>query len=420
MRTLKLFVSVVASLGLAARAEPVILSAPGEQPQLALDPKGAAHVAFGHDDDIYYTHAETDSERLSEPMQVGRLRSLALGMRRGPRIATSKNGIVISAIGQRGETDESNVYAWRATTTAGPWNGPVQVNDVPNSAREGLHAMAAVPGGLIYCVWLDLRNKGTEVFGSRSEDGGATWSPNRLVYRSPDGTVCECCHPSVVIDADDQIHVMWRNWLAGSRDMYLASSVDKGETFGPATKLGEGTWPLNACPMDGGAVALSTDHSLSSAWRREDEVFTTDHALSHERLVGPGVQPWIAGNVDGFYAVWVAKRGGELLMLKPNSVEPVRLSENAAYPVVATALNSHEAVVAWEATENGTPHIKVARVNDRQSGPPSTPGTPSHRSPNAKLRTLPPLLRGGCPDRREIRDCFEMAVASTSATSESP
>src|SRR5690606_19480837 len=124
-------------------------------------------------------------------------------------------------------------------------------NDVPKSAREGLHALAVGPEGQLYCVWLDLRNNEPEVFGSSSTDGGKTWSPNRLIYRSPDGNVCECCHPSVTFDSKGHLYVMWRNWLDGNRDLYWSLSKDGGRTFSQAKKLGQGHWPLRNSPMDG-------------------------------------------------------------------------------------------------------------------------------------------------------------------------
>ncbi len=46
--------------------------------------------------------------------------------------------------------------------------------------------------------WLDLREKGTVLYASKSMDHGETWSKNILVYRSPDGSICECCHPSII------------------------------------------------------------------------------------------------------------------------------------------------------------------------------------------------------------------------------
>jgi hypothetical protein len=82
-------------------------------------------------------------------------------------------------------------------------------------------------------------DKGTTLFGARSRDGGKTWSKNVLIYESPEGTICQCCHPSVAIGAGREILVMWRNWLNGARDMYLARSKD-GVTFTKAEKLGVG------------------------------------------------------------------------------------------------------------------------------------------------------------------------------------
>ena len=49
---------------------------------------------------------------------------------------------------------------------------------------------------------------------------------------------------------------MWRNSLDGARDMFVSESRDGGRTFSNARKLGSGTWPLKACPMDGGHLAF--------------------------------------------------------------------------------------------------------------------------------------------------------------------
>ncbi len=102
-------------------------------------------------------------------------------------------------------------------------------------------------------------------------DGGRTWSKNIRIYASPDGTICQCCDPSLAIDQQGVIHVMWRNVLSGSRDFYLAESKD-GEHFGAARKVGEGTWKLDACPMDGGGMAFDRGR-IVTVWRRESEIF---------------------------------------------------------------------------------------------------------------------------------------------------
>ena len=70
------------------------------------------------------------------------------------------------------------------------------------------------------------------LMGSLSKDGGKTWSPNQLVYASPDGHICECCHPTAYVGPKGELYAMWRNWLGGSRDMYYAVSTD-GKSWRP-------------------------------------------------------------------------------------------------------------------------------------------------------------------------------------------
>ena len=266
-----------------------------QQPQLAVDAGGSIHVVYGVGNLIRYRRSDDGGKSFSEPGELPAVHAMSLGMRRGPRIAATESTLCVTAIGgKQGKGRDGDVLALLSTDGGKNWTGPAQVNDVADSAREGLHAMAAGPNGALCCVWLDLRNRKTEVMASISTDGGRTWGKNVLVYKSPDGSVCECCHPSVAFDAAGGIHVLWRNSLAGARDMYAASSLDGGRTFGKAAKLGNGSWPLNACPMDGGGIASTAPGKIATAWRREKTVFLSLDGQSNERRLGVGEQPWIA------------------------------------------------------------------------------------------------------------------------------
>lgn len=220
-----------------------------------------------------------------------------VGRHRGPRIVVRGQHVVVSAI------SDGTLLAWNSRDGGKTWSEASPVNDVAKSAREGLHGMAVGPKGELFAVWLDLRTPGMKVYGALSTDGGEKWS-NRLVYASPSGNVCECCHPSVTIDGQGQIHVMFRNWLDESRDMYLASSKDGGKTFG-AVKLGEGTWKLNACPMDGGGLVMGPNGPMT-VWRRDGNV----HAGG---AISEGKDPAMAVGPDG-KAVYGWTRGGEVIV----------------------------------------------------------------------------------------------------------
>ncbi len=320
----------------------------GKQPQAAVDRAGRIYVAFGAGSTVRLA-VSTDRGESFQVSPVGSVGSLAIGMRRGPRVVASGDSVVVTAIGgEKGKGQDGDVLAWRSTDSGKTWAGPTRVNAVPSSAREGLHGMASGPDGKVFTTWLDLRNKRTEIYGAMSKDGGKTWEPDALVYRSPEKSVCECCHPSAAFAPDGTLHVMWRNSLKGARDLFLTSSSDGGRTFRTAEKLGQGTWALNACPMDGGAVAVLPDGQVETVWMRAGTIYAAKPG-EPERELGRGVQGWTASGSGGAYSVWLEKRPGKLMALTPRGGSPITLDDHAGDPVIASAPGGRGPVVAvWE------------------------------------------------------------------------
>jgi len=299
------------------------------QPQLAAD---GTTVALAYSDGKVLSVAMSIDGGVSFglPNVVGG-GAFMVGRHRGPRVVVHGRQVVVSAIA------DGTLSAWNSRDGGKTWSEASPVNDVPKSAREGLHGMAVGPKGELFAVWLDLRTPGMKVFGALSTDGGVKWS-NRLVYASPAGNVCECCHPSVTIDGQGEIHVMFRNWLDGSRDMYLASSKDGGKNFA-AAKLGEGTWKLNACPMDGGGLVMGPSGPMT-VWRRDGKIHATGE-------IGEGKDPAMAVGPDG-KAVYGWTRGGEVI------VEGQSMGPGGFVSLVG----GRQVVAAWE-TPGG---IKVQRL----------------------------------------------------------
>ena len=299
----------------------------------------------------------------STPVLVANEGPLALGMRRGPRIAATKDFVVITAVvGKQGKGQDGSLLAWRSADQGKTWSKSVTVNDAVDSPREGLHGMAAGSRNFVFVAWLDLRalvpgKPGTELYEAVSSDGGMTWSLNSLVYRSPDGSICQCCHPSAVIDAKGRIYVMWRNDLGGSRDLYLTSSSDGGKTFPIAKKLGAGTWLLDACPMDGGDITLSRDGVPEAIWRREDQIFVS-RPNGPEELVGKGRNPVIADGAKGRYLAWQDISEKNVVVLTPGAKVPVRLGTNSAY-VDLVAGPGGTVLAAWEEADWDKKTVKV-------------------------------------------------------------
>ncbi len=313
------------------------------EPQLAIDSDDRVYLAFGCGDETFVSISGDDGKSFSSPIKVGAPGKLSLGMRRGPRVAAHKGTVTVTATyGAIGGGRDGDILAFRSIDHGRTWSTGVRVNDVKGSAREGLHAMAVAPDGTLACAWLDLRDKGTRLYMSTSRDGGGTWVPNTLVYASPSGTICQCCHPSVTFDSKGRLFVMFRNALDGNRDMYLTSSGDH-RTFDSPKKLGRGTWGLDVCPMDGGMVAVGGRNEIFTMWRRQDTIFGTDGDAA-ETSFGTGKQPWVAVNADGIHRVWLA---GREVKVKNGELPATTLAENGSDPVIACSASSRLTIAAW-------------------------------------------------------------------------
>ncbi|MCC6590664.1 MAG: exo-alpha-sialidase [Bryobacterales bacterium] len=288
-------------------------------------------VVAGAGNDIYYAYSTNDGQTFSRPSRLETKGQLSLGRHRGPRIAYQAGNLVVSAVvGKKGKGQDGDLLVWRSQDNGKTWLSPVRVNDVAGSAREGLHAMTS-GNGMVFVVWLDLRQKGTRIYGAKSTDGGASWEKNLLIYESPDGSVCECCHPSVVIGPGGAIWVMFRNSVAGNRDMYLVSSRDGAVTWELPIKLGKESWKLNGCPMDGGAVTTTGKDNVYTVWRRDKGIFVAT-TRGKESELGQGKDPVIAAGMnDDLTAVWTAADGS--LEVRTTKNDTVRtLVPKGAYP----------------------------------------------------------------------------------------
>ncbi len=353
---LRLFVPLCLISVSSGNADPIEIIPPSlrgaVQPQVAVAPSGRVHVVFGQDDTIYYV-AGSVGQGFSSPVKIATIEKLALGKRRGPRLIATDKTVLITAISHA----DGNMHAWISQSEGQAWNEIDPINTVPNSAREGLHDLAADGHGQVAAVWLDLRAGKTELWGRRSADGGRTWHRDFSIYRSPDGHICECCVPNLAFGPNGKAAAMWRNWLNGSRDLYLSTSDNAGTGFKSAQKLGTGTWKLEGCPMDGGSLAFSPSGEWLAAWRREGTVFASSSAVPEKMLAADAAQPVVgyAGPVPLVF--W---ESGGALILQRGTEPPVRFAESASAAAVTSGPDA--AVVVWESNAGGDPTILLESV----------------------------------------------------------
>ncbi|MBO0947699.1 exo-alpha-sialidase [Fibrella sp. HMF5405] len=306
-------------------------------PVVVADQAGTVHLTFGQDSTIYYANTNGQPGSFSPPVAVASLHGLVTTAKRGPQIAATDSYVVITVVNKIGD-----LFAYTLDRRAGKWSGAIRLNDVPDVAKEGFQAVASASSSTFHAAWLDLRGNGqNKIVGTTSTDGGRTWAANRIIYQSPGGSVCECCRVSVAARNND-VYVQFRNWLDGSRDLYLAHSSDGGRTYPSVQKLGIGTWQLAGCPMDGGGLALTPSGNPTTVWRRENTLYTCQPGKP-ETPLATGQNVTLASGPAGNVMAW--DENGTVWLQHGSNV-PVALGKGK---MPSLALSGKSTVCVWEA-----------------------------------------------------------------------
>lgn len=278
----------------------------GQMPNIAASKDNRFHVVYGSGDSILYSISGDGGKTFSAPGLVAVLPALAASHMRGPQIAATSQGLIVLAV-----TKPGDIYAY-TKDNSGKWIANGKINDVDTVAKEGLMAVSS-DHDYVFAAWLDLRDKHNKLVGAMSADGGKTWSKNNIIYASPDTTVCECCKPSVAVQGEN-VYVMFRNWLKGNRDMYLIHSANGGASFEEAQKLGEGSWALDGCPMDGGGLQINSKGIPETVWRRKQTIYTCIPGQLETAIgEGKGCTLSIANNKN----VYAWTNNGDIMIRKP-------------------------------------------------------------------------------------------------------
>jgi hypothetical protein len=300
----------------------------GMEPEIAVGSDRIVRIIYGIDDKIFYVWSFNGVKDFSKPALVATVTGMHLGMERGPQLATAKDFSIVTATDKRG-----TIHSFKLDHKTGDWTKLSNVNDVPETAKEGLMDLVADDKNNFYAVWLDLRieSKNNIAFSTWSPKSG--WKKNRVIYISPEKKVCECCRPSIAVNGK-HVSVMFRNNIAGNRDLYVTSSANAGQTFNEAIKLGEGSWRLAACPMDGGGLCVGHDGKIKTVWQRDRQIFYAEPGASETKIAN-GRSPKISTSPSATVLSWnedrkirIKQAGKDTIMerqgigFKPLFIEP--------------------------------------------------------------------------------------------------
>jgi len=120
----------------------------------------------------------------------------------------------------------------------------------PGLSFNFARTIAADQGGAVHVVWFDSRNGVAQIHYKQSMDGGRIWSPDIPLSQSPIGAV----HPTIAVDGPD-LYVAWHDFRLGRPDIFLRHSRNRGMSWQAerrlTTDLVPGAHPSIAASADG-------------------------------------------------------------------------------------------------------------------------------------------------------------------------
>jgi hypothetical protein len=148
-------------------------------PRIRIDKSTNGGVSFGTDIGVQNTNGYTDD--LNGGILVFPFPAMDVDISGGPY-----NGYIYIAFMDYGATD-TDIWFTRSTNGGNTWNTRVRINDdPPGNGRDQFHPWTFVDErGVIYVVFYDRRNDPgnllMDVYLTQSTDGGVTWSANKRV-----------------------------------------------------------------------------------------------------------------------------------------------------------------------------------------------------------------------------------------------
>jgi hypothetical protein len=209
--------------------------------------------------------------------------------------------------------------------------------------------------------------------------------------RALTGGVCYCCKTAIATDASGNIYAAWRHVYEGSvRDIAFTKSSDGGRTFAPPVRVSQDDWVLNACPENGPSLVVDADQRIHVVWptlvpgptstseptlglfyamSRDGRGFTVRQRIPTEGFPRhPEITLGLRGEVvvawdeqaNGTRRVSVAQ-GNVAADGAPRFVrQPIADESSAAYPAVAAVKDG--ALVAWTSGSSGRTVIRTERL----------------------------------------------------------
>lgn len=250
---------------------------PISPPAVRFDERGSVHLAWlektGPVGAVKSVRVGKESKAVATPVQVNPEALPPDAFHLAPGLATGTHDHVFVSWSTTNRTPgslfASDLKVARSQDGGRTFEAPIQVNDDGLPISHTFEDLATGHGSDLYVAWLDGRGKdhsGAAVLFGCSKNQGQTIGKNHTV----DGMACPCCRPMMAVAPNGHLWVAWRKTFAGNvRDIVLAKSEDRGQTFSSPLLVHKDNWVFSACPHRGPSIGFDRFGRIYVGWYTE-------------------------------------------------------------------------------------------------------------------------------------------------------
>ena len=147
-----------------------------------------------------------------------------------PVIALNGNNLHVMWTDER-NADDPDIYYRNSTNGGSTWNPEQRLTSYLGSEAG---ADISVNGSKIHIAWVRYLTK-NEMFYMNSTDGGISWSPEQQLS-TDDGVNTE---PHSMAVWQDNVHLVYRDAIEGTTEVYYLNSTDGGSTWNPSRRISD-------------------------------------------------------------------------------------------------------------------------------------------------------------------------------------
>lgn len=281
MRKPLLLLASAAALAAQVQFEPEARAiAAGRSPKFLVRRAHGVLAMYSNNGDLFYLSSNDVGDTFTPPQRINQAPGeVSDHGENSAQLLTSPDEMTLYAVWNMRDPKNpmgSHVRFASAGAMNPRWSAAVTLNDDPSPVSHGFQGAGVGPDGTIYVAWLDMREKddaavkkgytggAAAVYFTRSTDGGKTWSKNIRIAAD----VCPCCRIAFGFVKNRAV-VAWRGAETGDmRDIFIASSADRGETWSAPALVARDGWKIKGCPHVGPVFASLSDQ-LYIAWYSE-------------------------------------------------------------------------------------------------------------------------------------------------------